>query len=313
MTKEIFTKQQLEAAIIEYNLTELVNTLPPQNYIARRKKTVRCSIEDLYKDLMLTPYLKAIPKRPGVRPNKGLPSKAATIEALYGLNRYYRELIEALDEKWVRKAIKYALKNNQNADPALVKRLKTENNVYYNNALKTKEKEIKKAQTVEKMLQNVIADESLSYAGTIIDLTQNDLPTDLSSITLPLNDAALVFIAAYPKNIIDAMKLINNLGLTYVDNIVWDRDAKMPTGDWSKNQHTNILVAIKGDQEKPANEFQLLSIYFEHKTQSLTSLPDYYFSMMEEMNPGKQYLEVFSCRQFSDKWHIFEINKEEKE
>ena len=65
MTKEIFTKQQLEAAIIEYNLTELVNTLPPQNYIARRKKTVRSSIEDLYKDLMLTPYLKAIPKRPG--------------------------------------------------------------------------------------------------------------------------------------------------------------------------------------------------------------------------------------------------------
>lgn len=59
MTKEIFTKQQLEAAIIEYNLTELVNTLPPQNYIARRKKTVRSSIEDLYKDLMLTPLSKS--------------------------------------------------------------------------------------------------------------------------------------------------------------------------------------------------------------------------------------------------------------
>lgn len=313
MTKEIFTKQQLEAAIIEYNLTELVNTLPPQNYIASRKKTVRSSIEDLYKDLILTPYLKAIPKRPGVRPNKGLPSKAATIEALYGFNRYYRELIEALDKKWVRKAIKDAFKNNHNADPALVKRLKTKNNECYNNALKAKEKEIKKAQTVEKMLQNVIADESLSYAGAIIDLTQPEVSKDLNSVALPLAENALVFIAVYPKDMLKALKLIEDLELAYVDNIVWDRDVQLPTGTWSKNQHTNILIALKGQPNEPVNEFQLLSIHFEHKTKSLTSLPDYYFSMMEEMCPGEQYLEVFSNRQFSDKWHIFEINKEEKE
>ena len=33
------------------------------------------------------------------------------------------------------------------------------------------------------------------------------------------------------------------------------------------------------------------------------------FGMMEMMCPGEQYLEVLSCRQFSDKWHVFEINK----
>ena len=313
MTKEIFTKQQLEAAIIEYNLTELVNTLPPQNYIARRKKTLRSSIENLCKDLMLTPHLKAIPKRPGVHPNKGLPSKAATIEALYGLNRYYRELIEALDKKWVRKAIKDAFKNNHNADPALVKRLKTKNNECYNNALKAKEKEIKKAKTAEKMSKAVIADKSLPYAGAIIDLTQLYLTADLSSITLSLAENALVLIATYPKNLPNALKLIENLELTYVDNVVWDRDVQLPTGAWSKNQHTNILIALKGQPNEPVNEFQLKSVHFDHKTTELLSLPDYYFSMMEEMCPGEQYLEVFSCRQFSDKWHVLKISKEEKE
>lgn len=313
MSKNTISQQQLNAAIEAYNLTELVNTLPPQNYIARRKKTVEDSIEALRNDFMLTPYLKAIPKRPGVRPNKGLPSKAATIEALYGLNRYHTEQIEALEEEWVEAAIKYAQDTGCLINCRTTFRLKREAEEAQKAEERQKAKEEKAASFAEKMTQTIVADESLSYAGAIIDLTQNDLPTDLSSITLPLTNDALLFIATYPKDLLNAMELINKLGLTYIDNVVWDRDVKMPTGDWSKNQHTNILVAIKGNQEKPAKDFQLLSIHFEHKTKSLTSLPDYYFSIMEEMNPGKQYLEVFSNRQFSDKWHIFEINKEEKE
>ena len=309
----IFTKQQLEAAIIEYNLTELVNTLPPQNYIARRKKTIEDSIEALRNDFMLTPHLKAIPKKKGARTDKGKHSKRSIIEYLYGLNRYHTEQIEALEEEWVEAAIKFAKDNGCPINRRTTFRLKREAEEAKKAEERQKAKEEKRASIAEKMLKNIIADESLPYAGAIIDLTQPEVSKDLNSVALPLANDALIFIATYPKDLLNAMELINKLGLTYIDNVVWDRDAKMPIGDWSKNQHTNILVAIKGDQEKPANEFQLLSIHFEHKTKSLTSLPDYYFSMMEEMNPGKQYLEVFSCRQFSDKWHVLKISKEEKE
>lgn len=304
----IFTKQQLEAAIIEYNLTELVNTLPPQNYIARRKKTVEDSIEVLRNDFMLTPHLKAIPKKKGARTDKGKHSKRSIIEYLYGLNRYHTEQIEALEEEWVEAAIKFAKDNGCPINRRTTFRLKREAEEAKKAEERQKAKEEKRASIAEKMLKNIIADESLPYAGAIIDLTQNNLPKDLNSITLPLADDALVFIAVYPKDEQRAYSFIDTLGLIYVDSVVWDRDVQVPTGAWTKNQHTNVLVAIKGTPKEPDNDFQLASVYFEHKTPELLSLPDYYFSMMEEMNPGEQYLEVFSCCQFSDKWHIFETN-----
>ncbi|MBR1601548.1 MAG: hypothetical protein IJ677_08230 [Alphaproteobacteria bacterium] len=242
-----------------------------------------------------------------------MPSKRDKIEALYALNRYRTDQIEALEKKWVRKAIKYALKNNEKAGPALALRLKRENAKHYEKVLAAKKKEAKIAALAERMSKAVVADESLPYAGAIIDLTQPEVSKDLNSVALPLAENALVFIAVYPKDMLKALKLIEDLECTYVDNIVWDRDVQLSTGTWSKNQHTNILIALKGQPNEPVNEFQLESVHFDHKTIELLSLPDYYFSMMEEMCPGEQYLEVFSCRQFSDKWHVLKINKEEKE
>lgn len=312
-SKKIISTTQLKAAIRTYKLKGLIIHLPPKAYKKHASQTVRSTIESLCKDFVLTPFLRAIPKRPGAHPGKGLPSKRNTIETLYGLNRYRTEQIEALKERWVRKAIKHALKNGEKASPALALRLKRENAKHYEKVLAAKKKEAKIAAFAERMSKAIIADESLPYAGAIIDLTQPDLTAYLSSITLPLAKNALVFVAVYPKNLPNALKLIESLELKYVDNVVWDRDVQLPTGAWSKNQHTNILIALKGQPTEPVNEFQLESVHFNHKTTELLSLPDYYFSMMEEMCPGEQYLEVFSCRQYSDKWNVLKINKKEEE
>ena len=312
-SKKIISTTQLKAAIRAYKLKGLIIHLPPKAYKKHASQTVRSTIESLCKDFVLTPFLRAIPKRPGAHPGKGLPSKRDTIEALYGLNRYRTDQIEALEKKWVRKAIKYALKNNEKASPALALRLKRENAKHYEKVLAAKKKEAKIAAFAERMSKAIIADESLPYAGAIIDLTQPEVSKDLNSVALPLAENALVFVAVYPKNLPNALKLIESLELKYVDNVVWDRDVQLPTGAWSKNQHTNILIALKGQPTEPVNEFQLESVHFNHKTTELLSLPDYYFSMMEEMYPGEQYLEVFSCRQYSDKWNVLKINKKEEE
>ncbi|MBR1604756.1 MAG: hypothetical protein IJ660_01455, partial [Alphaproteobacteria bacterium] len=225
-TKNTISQQQIDAAIATYNLQDLVKILPPQNYISHAQKTVRSTIEALCKDFVLTPYLKAIPKRPGAHPGKGLPSKRATIEALYGLNRHRTDCIEKLSKKWVRKAIKYAVKNERKIDVAFALRLMRENEQYYQKILATKAKEKRNVALAERMVSVVIADKSLPYSGAIIDLTQNNLPKDLNSITLPLADDALVFIAVYPKDEQRAYSFIDTLGLIYVDSVVWDRDVQ---------------------------------------------------------------------------------------
>ena len=59
-TKNTISQQQLNAAIEAYNLQDLVKILPPANYKAHAKKTVRSTIEAVCQDFILTPYLKAI-------------------------------------------------------------------------------------------------------------------------------------------------------------------------------------------------------------------------------------------------------------
>lgn len=311
--EKIISEEQLKEAIEKFNLQDLVNTLPPANYKAHKKRTVEDSIEALRNDFILTPYLKAIPTKKGARTDKGKLSKRIVVETLYGLNRYYTDQIEALEEEWVEAAIKFAQDNACSITCRTTFRLKHEAEEAKKAEERQKAKEAKNAAIAAKMAQATVADESLPYAGAIIDLTQSDLHADLSSITLPLAENAVIFIAVSPKNMLNALKLIESLELAYVDNVVWDRDVQLPTGVWSKNQHTNVLIALKGQPDNPANEFQLESVHFDHKTTELLSLPDYYFSMMEEMCPGEQYLEVFSCRQYSDNWNVLKINKKEEE
>ena len=311
--EKIISEEQLKEAIEKFNLQDLVNTLPPANYKAHKKRTVEDSIEALRNDFILTPYLKAIPTKKGARTDKGKLSKRIVVETLYGLNRYHTEQIEALEEEWVEAAIKYAQDTGCLITCRTTFRLKREAEEAKKAEERQKAKEAKIAAFAERMSKAVIADESLPYAGAIIDLTQPEVSKDLNSVALPLAENALVFIAVYPKDMLKALKLIESLELKYVDNVVWDRDVQLPTGAWSKNQHTNILIALKGQLDEPVNEFQLESVHFNHKTTELLSLPDYYFSMMEEMCPGEQYLEVFSCRQYSDNWNVLKINKKEEE
>ena len=101
-SKKIISTTQLKAAIIVYKLKGLIIHLPPKAYKKHASQTVRSTIESLCKDFVLTPFLRAIPKRPGAHPGKGLPSKRNTIETLYGLNRYRTEQIEALKERTLR-------------------------------------------------------------------------------------------------------------------------------------------------------------------------------------------------------------------
>ena len=307
--EKIISAEQLKEAIEKFNLQDLINTLPPANYKAHKKRTVEDSIEALRNDFILTPYLKAIPTKKGARTDKGKLSKRIVVETLYGLNRYYTDQIEALEEEWVEAAIKFAQDNACSINCRTTFRLKHEAEEAKKAEERQKAKEAKNAAIAAKMAQATVADESLPYAGAIIDLTQSDLPEDLSSITLPLAENALVFIAVYPKDEAEARQLINASGFKYVDSVVWNRDVQVPTGAWTKNQHTNVLIALKGAPKEPEKDFRLETVYFEHKTPELLSLPDYYFGMMEMMCPGEQYLEVLSCRQFSDKWHVFEINK----
>ena len=102
------------------------------------------------------------------------------------------------------------------------------------------------------------------------------------------------------------MKFIQYQDAVLKNTIIWDRDRLSAKNGWVKNRHTMFLLAVKGDPARPHNTFQAESIFFEHQPSATHYVPDYFYDLIANMCPGKQYLEVFSNRQFSDSWHILD-------
>lgn len=303
------SKEEIDKAVSEYKLQKMVALVPPAKYRRTSNISVSASIKRLRYELALKPFLLSIPKRPGAHPGKGIPSKAVLVKNLYGLSRYAREQIEHLEAEWVEKAILYALEYNVPATATLSFRLKKEFEQKAREAErmeKQAERSQKFAQSVENSRKANVAD---AHHAAIIDLTQMPANCIPETLTLPLADNALILVAVMPKDLVWGLDLLKTWGLKYVDNVVFDRDKVKGGYDWSINQHTNILVATKGELEKPLDYFRLKSILFEPQAMGQHDLPDYYYDSMSNLVPGGAYLEVFSSRQYNDQWFTFDAKE----
>lgn len=303
------TSKQIDDAIKEYGLTDFITTmLPPATYISSGRKSVKDSIVALMNDMKLKSILVKMPKRPGAHPGKGLPSKTALVETLYGLDRYHREQIEKADEAWLRKAIKYAVKHNCPVKCATMIRLKNEEEKARKVAECKKLKEVQTAEFAAKVENAKKASLDEEFSTALVDMTLAPEDFDFASVSLPMADDSLILMAVRPKDMKKALDILNLWQYSYVDNVIWNRDFSKPGSFWSDNKHTVILVATKGSPEKPMEGFKLNSVHYERQTLDTVHIPDYYYDMIEQMCPGQQYLEVFSHRQYSDSWHVFDIN-----
>lgn len=303
------TSKQIDDAIKKYGLTDFITTmLPPATYISAGRKSVKDSVVALMNDMKLKSILVKMPKRPGARPGKGLPSKTVLVETLYGLDCYHREQIEKADLAWLRKTIKYAVKHNCPVKCATMIRLKNEEEKARKAAERKKLKEAQTAEFAAKAENAKKASSDEEFGTALIDMTLAPKDFDFSSVSLPMAEDSLMLMAVKPKDTIKALDILNQWQYSYVDNVIWNRDFTKPGSYWSDNKHTMILIASKGNPEKPMEGFKLNSVHYERQTLDTVHIPDYYYDMIEQMCPGQQYLEVFSHRQYSDSWHVFDTN-----
>jgi len=303
---KVLSKEEIDKAVSEYKLQKMVALVPPAKYRRTRNMSVSASIKRLRYELALKPFLLAIPKRPGARPGKGIPSKGILVKKLYGLERYGCEQIESLEAEWVEKAIIYAKESKVPATATLSFRLKKEFEQKAKEVERMKKQEAKNQKFVKSIENSQKANITDTYNAAIVDLTQMPANCIPETLTLPLADNALVLVAVMPAKLLDAIDLIEKWGLTYVDNIVWNRDRIKGQYVWSKNIHTNILIATKGKPEEPIEYFRFNSDTFEHQEEDKKCLPDYYFSEVEQLIVGGKYLEVFTARQYNEQWFSYQ-------
>ena len=305
------TSKQIDDAVKKYGLTDFITTtLPPKDYLSVCRKSVKDSITALLNDMKLREVLLSIPKRQGAHPGKGIPSKTILVETLYGLDRYHREQIEKADLAWLRKTIKYAVKHNSPVKCATMIRLKGEEEKARKAAIATKRKEAQTAEFAAKVENSKKASSDEKFGVALVDLTLAPENFGFGSVSLPMAEDSLMLMAVRPEDMKKALYIINLWQFSYIDNVIWNRDFSKPGSCWSDNKHTVILIASKGNPEKPMEGFKLNSVHYERQTLETVYIPDYYYDMIEQMCPGLQYLEVFSHRQYSDSWHIFDTNSD---
>lgn len=307
--KNTLTSPTTVAAIKKYNLEKFVySTLPPEKYISGKIRSVEVSIQVLKYNSLLQPVLKSIPNRSGAHPGKGIPSKQALVEELYGLNRYRRELIEKADFSYMEQAIKMARETKKPTDINKMMKIKKDDEAAKKAEAKRQEKEAREAEFAAKVENAIKASPDETFGAAVVDLTLAPKDFDFSSLSLPMADNALMCLAVNPKDMKKAMDVIDLWQFSYIDNAVWNRDFSKSGSDWCDNKHTMLLIATKGTPEEPVKGFRLASVYYERQTLDTIYIPEYYYDMIEQMCPGQQYLEVFSHRQHSDSWHVLDTN-----
>ncbi|GEM_PF-3399570 len=295
-------------AIEAYDLKRFVYTqVPPTKYVSGKTKSVEVSIRVLDYNRLLQPILQSIPTRSGAHPGKGLPSKTSLVETLYGLDRYHREKIEKADFSWFDKAVEEARKTKTPTSVAKMMKLKKKYEDEQKAIERKREKDAKADEFAAKVENAKIASSDETFGVAVVDLTFAPDDFDFGSTSLPMADDALLFLVVRPKDLAVAMNLIDSWQFNYVDSVVWNRDFTKPGSCWSDNRHTILLIATKGSPENPMEGFKLNSVHYERQTLDTVYIPDYYYDMIEQMCPGQQYLEVFSHRQYSDSWHVYDL------
>ena len=295
-------------AIEAYDLKRFVYTqVPPTKYVSGKTKSVEVSIRVLDYNRLLQPILQSIPTRSGAHPGKGLPSKTSLVETLYGLDRYHREKIEKADFSWFDKAVEEARKTKTPTSVAKMMKLKKKYEDEQKAIERKREKDAKADEFAAKVENAKIASSDETFGGAVVDLTFAPDDFDFGSTSLPMADDALLFLVVRPKDLAVAMNLIDSWQFNYVDSVVWNRDFTKPGSCWSDNRHTILLIATKGSPENPMEGFKLNSVHYERQTLDTVYIPDYYYDMIDHMCPGLQYLEVFSHRQYSDSWHVYDL------
>ena len=136
---------------------------------------------------------------------------------------------------------------------------------------------------------------------------------ELSKMKLPIPENAIIFFWMSPSiqySILDSKEvdqypiyqyILDAWGFkTIKGEFVWNKKI-IGLGSWNRNQHENCLIAIKGKMPCPAKLFP--SVIEEQRTKH-SKKPEILYSMIEEMYPSRNYLELFG-RAKRKGWTVF--------
>ncbi|TIU94526.1 MAG: hypothetical protein E5W09_22925, partial [Mesorhizobium sp.] len=115
----------------------------------------------------------------------------------------------------------------------------------------------------------------------------------------PFTENAVFFCWATNPMLLDALRLLEAIGFSYVHHWVWDKEVA-GTGYWGRDRHEILLIGRRGDVAAPLPGSQPETVHRERKTKH-SAKPDFYAETIERLFPGVARLEMF-CRSPRPGW-----------
>lgn len=123
----------------------------------------------------------------------------------------------------------------------------------------------------------------------------------------PFSENAVAFCWATNPMLLDGLRLLAELGFTYVHHWIWDKEVA-GTGYWGRDRHEILLIGRRGDVAAPLPGSQPETVHRERKTKH-SAKPDFFAETIERLFPGVAKIDLF-CRAPRPGWDAwgFEVN-----
>jgi N6-adenosine-specific RNA methylase IME4 len=105
-------------------------------------------------------------------------------------------------------------------------------------------------------------------------------------------DDCILFLWATAPMLPEALEVIKAWGFKYLTNLVWDKEI-IGLGQWVRNQHEHLLVAVRGNFPKPEFATMPASIIRERRREH-SRKPEAAYVLIEAMYPGLDKIELFA-------------------
>jgi N6-adenosine-specific RNA methylase IME4/ParB-like chromosome segregation protein Spo0J len=108
----------------------------------------------------------------------------------------------------------------------------------------------------------------------------------------PAKADSVLFLWATNPMLLDALKVMDAWGFTYVHHWIWDKE-RAGTGYWGRDRHELLLIGKKGSPVAPLQGDQPNTVHREVKGQH-SAKPEFFAETIERLYPGLPKLEMFS-------------------
>jgi N6-adenosine-specific RNA methylase IME4 len=117
---------------------------------------------------------------------------------------------------------------------------------------------------------------------------------EIMNLNIPAADnSPILFLWATAPKLNDAFRVMLAWNFTYKTHAVWIKD-KIGTGYYLRGQHELLLIGVRGNGIGVPAEVNRPSSVIHAPRQEHSKKPDKVYDMIEQMYPGRQYLELFA-------------------